>query len=78
MSVYISSRMSTMTAMMSAMMAIVRVFMGSSDVGSVEPGTPVRFAPGVAFPFPGGPAVQSFGSYGSSTPRATRTIRRSG
>jgi hypothetical protein len=38
MSVYISSRMSTMTAMMSAMMAIVRVFMGSSDVGSVNPG----------------------------------------
>jgi hypothetical protein len=36
--VYESSRISTMTAMMSAMMAIVRVFMVSSDVGSVNPG----------------------------------------
>jgi hypothetical protein len=67
-----------MTATMSAMMAIVRVFMGSSDVGSVKPGTPVRFAPGVAYPFPAAGPVQSLGSYGSSTPRATRTVRRSG
>ena len=67
-----------MTAMISAMMAIVRVFIGSSDVGSCEPGTPMRFAPEVAFPFPAAGAVQSLGSYGSSTPRATLTVRRSG
>ena len=64
--------------MMSAMRAIVRVFIwASGGVGSMSPGR-VKLRPGGGFPFPAAAQLQSFGSYGSSTPRATRTIRRSG
>ncbi len=63
--------------MMSAMMAIVRVFM-KPPLGSWNPGTNQGFAPGMPFPLPGAALVQSFGAYGSSTPRATRTNRFSG
>jgi len=66
-----------MTAMMSAMMAIVRVFMWPPcGVGEDRDG--IRLRPGDCLPFPAGSGVQSWGSYGSSTPRATRTMRRSG
>ena len=63
--------------MMRAMMAIVRVFM-RPPLGSWNPGTNLGFAPGVPFPLPAAAIVQSFGAYGSSTPRATRTNRFSG
>ena len=58
-------------------MAIVRVFM-KPPLGSWNPGTNQGFAPGMPFPLPGAELVQSFGAYGSSTPRATRTNRFSG
>ena len=63
--------------MMSAMMAIVRVFM-KPPLGSWNPGTNLGFAPGMPFPLPVAALVQSFGAYGSSTPRATLTNRFSG
>ena len=58
-------------------MAIVRVFM-KPPLGSWNPGTKLGFAPGMPFPLPAAALVQSFGAYGSSTPRATRTNRFSG
>ena len=65
-----------MTAMMSAMTAIVRVFMGP-PIRSMSPGQ-VVLLPGALVPFPAAAAYQSFGSYASSTPRATLTILSSG
>jgi hypothetical protein len=67
----------TITAMISAMMAIVRVFIGP-PLGSMRPGSTGWFALGIPNPLPAVAGLQSFGSYGSSTPRATRTTRRSG
>ena len=67
-----------MTATMSAMIAIVRVFIEASDRGRVDDPGRVKLRPGAGIPFPAAARLQSFGSYGSSTPRATRTIRRSG
>ena len=67
-----------MTAMISAMMAIVRVFIWGLRLGFGEDRDDIRLRPGDCLPFPAGGGVQSFGSYGSSTPRATRTTRRSG
>ena len=58
-------------------MAIVRVFM-EPPLGSWNPGTNLGFAPGMSLPLPAAALVQSFGAYGSSTPRATRTNRFSG
>jgi len=47
--------------MMSAMMAIVRVFM-KPPLGSWNPGTNLGFAPGMPIPLPGAAPVQSFGA----------------